>query len=51
MTVFLKLNSVGNHPHDYHLQGEIYKEKWVNIQDQPFPWYVHLDPLQLLLMQ
>ena len=50
MTVFLKLNSVGNHPHDYHLQGEIYKEKWVNIQDQPFPWYVHLDPLQLLLM-
>ena len=51
MTVFLKLNSVGNHPHDYHLQGEIYKEKWVNIQDQPFPWYVHLDPLQLLLME
>jgi molybdate transport system permease protein len=51
MTVFLKLNSVGNHPHDYHLQGEIYKEKWLNIQDQPFPWYVHLDPLQLLLME
>ncbi|MTJ18362.1 MULTISPECIES: molybdate ABC transporter permease subunit [unclassified Dolichospermum] len=51
MTVFLKLNSVGNHPHDYHLQGEIYKEKWVNIQDQPFPWYVHLDPLRLLLME
>jgi len=51
MTVFLKLHSVGNHTHDYHLQGEIYKEKWVNIQDQPFPWYVHLDPLQLLLMQ
>ncbi|OBQ35855.1 MAG: maltoporin [Anabaena sp. MDT14b] len=51
MTVFLKLHSVGNHPHDYHLQGEIYKEKWVNIQDQPFPWYVHLDPLRLILMQ
>jgi molybdate transport system permease protein len=51
MTVFLKLHSVGNHTHDYHLQGEIYKEKWVNIQDQPFPWYVHLDPLRLILMQ
>jgi molybdate transport system permease protein len=51
MTVFLKLNSVGNHPHDYHLQGEIYKEKWVNIQDQPFPWYVQLEPSQLLLME
>ncbi|OBQ01927.1 molybdate ABC transporter permease subunit [Anabaena sp. AL09] len=51
MTVFLKLHSVGNHPHDYHLQGEIYKEKWVNIQDQPFPWYVQLEPLRLILMQ
>lgn len=51
MTVFLKLHSVGNHAHDYHLQGEIYKEKWVNIQDQPFPWYVHLEPSRLLLME
>ena len=51
MTVFLKLHSVGNHTHDYHLQGEIYKEKWVNIQDQSFPWYVQLEPLRLILMQ
>lgn len=51
MTVFLKLHSVGNHPHDYHLQGEIYKEKWVNIQEQSFPWYVHLEPSRLLLME
>ncbi|MTJ09830.1 molybdate ABC transporter permease subunit [Anabaena sp. UHCC 0204] len=51
MTVFLKLHSVGNHPQDYHLQGEIYKEKWASIQDQSFPWYVHLDPLRLLLME
>ncbi|WP_027404518.1 molybdate ABC transporter permease subunit [Aphanizomenon flos-aquae] len=50
MTVFLKLHSPGNHPHDYHLQGEIYKEKWENIQNQPFPWYVQLEPSQLLLM-
>ncbi|MGB3422051.1 MAG: molybdate ABC transporter permease subunit [Dolichospermum sp.] len=51
MTVFLKLHSVGNHANDYHLQGEIYKEKWVNIQDQSFPWYVHLEPSRLLLME
>jgi molybdate transport system permease protein len=51
MTVFIKLHSAGNHPHDYHLQGEIYKEKWVNIQDQPFPWYVQLEPSRLLLME
>lgn len=51
MTVFLKLHSPGNHPHDYHLQGEIYKEKWENIHNQPFPWYVQLEPSQLLLME
>ncbi|MDB9307216.1 molybdate ABC transporter permease subunit [Aphanizomenon sp. CS-733/32] len=51
MTVFLKLHFPGNHPHDYHLQGEIYKEKWENIQNQPFPWYVQLEPSQLLLME
>jgi molybdate transport system permease protein len=51
MTVFLKLHSVGNHPQDYHLQGEIYKEKWLNIQEQSFPWYVHLEPSRLLLME
>ncbi|QEI39645.1 Sulfate/thiosulfate import ATP-binding protein CysA [Dolichospermum sp. UHCC 0315A] len=51
MTVFLKLHSVGNHANDYHLQGEIYKEKWLNIQDQSFPWYVHLEPSRLLLME
>ncbi|MTJ50851.1 molybdate ABC transporter permease subunit [Dolichospermum sp. UHCC 0259] len=51
MTVFLKLHSPGNHPHDYHLQGEIYKEKWENIQNQSFPWYVQLEPSQLLLME
>ncbi|HCQ22508.1 MAG: maltoporin [Aphanizomenon flos-aquae MDT14a] len=51
MTVFLKLHSAGNHTHDYHLQGEIYKEKWVNIQDQSFPWYVQLEPSRLLLME
>ncbi|MDB9459605.1 molybdate ABC transporter permease subunit [Dolichospermum circinale CS-545/17] len=51
MTVFLKLHSVGNHANDYHLQGEIYKEKWLNIQDQSFPWYVQLEPSRLLLME
>ena len=51
MTVFLKLHSPANHPQDYHLQGEIYKEKWLNIQNQSFPWYVQLNPSQLILME
>jgi molybdate transport system permease protein len=50
ITLFLKLNSPANHPQDYHLQAEVFKEKWVTIKDQPFPWYVRLDPLRLILM-
>ncbi|AFY48285.1 molybdate ABC transporter, permease protein [Nostoc sp. PCC 7524] len=50
MTLFLKLNSPANDLQDYHIQAEVFKEKWVNIKDQPFPWYVHLDPLRLILM-
>lgn len=50
MTVFIKLNSPPHDIYDYHLQGEIYKEKWINLQDRPFPWYVYLDPQRLLVM-
>ncbi|MEA5578086.1 molybdate ABC transporter permease subunit [Anabaena sp. UHCC 0451] len=51
MTLFLKLHSPANNHHEYHLQAEVYKEKWVTIKDKPFPWYVHLDPVRLMLME
>lgn len=50
MTLFLKLHSPATNPHDYHLQAEVFKEKWVTMKDQPFPWYVRLDALRLMLM-
>ncbi|MEJ6480919.1 molybdate ABC transporter permease subunit [Nostoc punctiforme UO1] len=50
MTLFLKLHSAGNNSQDYHLQAEVFKEKWATMKDQPFPWYVRLDPLRLILM-
>ncbi len=50
MTLYLKLNSSANHELDYHLQGEVFKEKWDQIKDHPFPWYIYLDPFQLILM-
>jgi len=49
-TLYLKLHASGNHKLDYHLQGEVFKEKWYEIKDKPFPWYVHLDPQKLILM-
>lgn len=51
VTLFLKLYSPGKNIHDYHLQAEVYKEKWVTIKDQDFPWYIYLDPHRLMLMQ
>ncbi|MFN6500619.1 MAG: molybdate ABC transporter permease subunit [Nostoc sp. DedQUE01] len=51
ITLFLKLHSAANNSQDYHLQAEVFKEKWITIKDKPFPWYVRLDPLRLILME
>jgi molybdate transport system permease protein len=50
MTLYLKLNSSPISPKDYHLQAEVFKEKWGILKDQPFPWHIRLDPLRLILM-
>jgi molybdate transport system permease protein len=51
MTLFLKLHSSPSGSHDYHLQAEVFKEKWATIKDKPMPWYVRLDPLRLMLLR
>ncbi|QLE54815.1 molybdate ABC transporter permease subunit [Nostoc sp. TCL26-01] len=50
MTLFLKLHTAANGLEDYHLQAEVFKEKWLTMKDHPFPWYVHLDPMRLMLL-
>ncbi|MBD2773861.1 molybdate ABC transporter permease subunit [Iningainema tapete] len=50
MTLFLKLHHPSNNSTDYDLQAEVFKEKWATLKDQPFPWYIHLDPLRLMLL-
>lgn len=51
MTLYLKLNSSPSHPEDYHLQAEVFKEKWESFKDQPYPWHIRLDPLRLILLE
>jgi molybdate transport system permease protein len=51
MTLYLKLHSSPTNPQDYHLQAEVFKEKWAVLKDQPFPWHIRLDPLRLMLMK
>ncbi|MBH8551687.1 molybdate ABC transporter permease subunit [Nostocaceae cyanobacterium CENA357] len=50
-TVYIKLHEPPKGSDDYHLQVELYKEKWVEFKDRPLPWYVRLDPLQLIMMR
>jgi molybdate transport system permease protein len=51
MTLYLKLNSAPTNLQDYHLQAEVFKEKWQIIKEQPFPWYVALEPIRLILLE
>ncbi|MBD2100853.1 ATP-binding cassette domain-containing protein [Leptolyngbya sp. FACHB-261] len=50
-TLYLKLNTPPHHAEDYHLQAEVFKDKWALIKNQPLPWRVRLEPMRLFLMQ
>ncbi len=50
MTLYLKLNQPPQNLQDYHLQAEIFKEKWATLKDLPFPWYIQLHPLRVILL-
>lgn len=51
ITLFLKLHEApcGDSP-DFHLQAEVFKEKWERFRDEPMPWHVRLSPMSLFLM-
>ena len=51
MTIYLKLHNSPTQLNDYHLQAEVFKEKWAVLKDRPFPWFVYLDPVRLFLME
>lgn len=51
LTLYLKLNQPSSHDKDYHLQAEIYKEKWSEIEHNFSSFYIRLDPKRLLLME
>lgn len=50
MTLYLKLNQPANHPEDYHLQGEVLKDKWTDLKELPFPWKTQLNPSRIMLL-
>jgi len=50
VSLYIKLHSPPHSPQDYHLQAEVYREKWDRLRDRPFPWHIHMDPAQLIVM-
>jgi molybdate ABC transporter permease protein len=50
ITLFLKFHAAPTDAQDYHIQAEVFKEKWATIKDRSFPLHVQLDPLRLILM-
>ena len=50
VTLYIKLHSEPKSPQDYHLQAEIYREKWEVLRSRPLPWQVWLDPGSLISM-
>ncbi|GCA80952.1 molybdate ABC transporter permease subunit [Microcystis aeruginosa] len=51
VTLYLKLNQPSNHDRDFHIQAELYKDKWLEIKEQALPWTVTLSPQRLLLLK
>jgi molybdate transport system permease protein len=49
ITLYLHLHRPLGDAVDYHLQAEVYKEKWARFRDRPFPWHVRLSADQLVL--
>jgi molybdate transport system permease protein len=50
ITLYLKFNSAPERDRDYHIQAEVFKEKWATFKDRPLPWLVQIHPLRLLLL-
>lgn len=50
-TLFLRLHQPPASSSDYHLQAEVFKEKWMRFRDRPFPWHVRLGRDSIFLMQ
>ena len=51
MTLYLKLNQPAHHPEDYHLQAEVFKDKWMVLKERHFPWKIQFNSLRIMLLK
>ncbi|BAZ44909.1 molybdate ABC transporter inner membrane subunit [Chondrocystis sp. NIES-4102] len=50
MTLYLKLNQAPKHREDYHLQAEVYKDRWEKLKCLPSPWKIQLQPQKIMFL-
>jgi molybdate transport system permease protein len=50
VTLFLRLNSSVEDADQYHIQAEVFKEKWQKIKQRPFPWYICFNIERIIVM-
>lgn len=50
ITLYLRMHKPPQDSSDYHLQAEVFKEKWQRFRNVPMPWHVRLGPDALLVM-
>lgn len=50
MTLYLRLDQPPGSSGQFHLQAEVFKEKWQSFRDRAFPWHLRLSPDSLFLM-
>jgi molybdate transport system permease protein len=50
ITLYLKLHTTPGNARDYHLQAELFKERWATLRTCSLPWTVYLDPARLLII-
>ncbi|MEA4925551.1 MAG: sulfate/molybdate ABC transporter ATP-binding protein [Syntrophomonadaceae bacterium] len=44
MNIYLALGKASSNQNDYHLQWEVSKEEWADLQNHPLPWRIRLHP-------
>lgn len=47
LTLFFKLGGSPAHSQDYHLQAEVWRERWREVEAWGSPWWLQLDPRYL----
>jgi molybdate transport system permease protein len=50
ITLYLRLHQPPRDAEDFHMQAEVFKEKWQRFRERPFPWHARFAPESLMAL-